>query len=372
MPYVDFKNYNDDGTAGYCGRGSSTTNDIALVAYSGNQLILGSNGSALMYISTSNNVGIGTSSPSSQLHVNGNAQEWSFHSYGSASSSNFTSFYAAHGSGIAGMWCGVSSTSTSSYIAQFRGGITDEGSGGNVVMNIMANGKVGINTETPSSNLTVDGTITCRCDYYSNTNPSLGNLDVGTVSIKGATSDGKMNKFGCYIWLDTTSGATKFQGGYEGGLSTNTLPLIFQPLGGRVRIGGNASPTQALDVTGNILASGEVTASSDGRLKTIVGDGNLDINYIANAPNVLFKWNDGRKDDKVHGGSIAQYFLNGASHFVSNDGDYYSLNYGALATSMAISIAKEVVKHDDEITRLKKEVVKLRERVAELEERRVA
>ena len=75
----------------------------------------------------------------------------------------------------------------------------------------------------------------------------------------------------------------------------------------------------------------------------------------------------------MHGGSLAQYFLTGAKHFVlGSDKDYYSLNYGALATSMAISIAKEVVRHDDEITRLKKEVVKLRERVAELEERRIA
>ncbi len=127
-----------------------------------------------------------------------------------------------------------------------------------------------------------------------------------------------------------------------------------------------------MSCSGDFYAGGEVTAASDERLKTIVGDGNLDLRYIANAPNILFKWNNGQ-DDKVHGGSLAQYFLTGAKHFVlGNDKDYYSLNYGALATSMAISIAKEVVRHDDEITRLKKEVVKLRERVAELEERRIA
>lgn len=128
----------------------------------------------------------------------------------------------------------------------------------------------------------------------------------------------------------------------------------------------------AVTVTNNNIIAGEVTATSDERLKTIVGDGNLDLRYIANAPNILFKWNNGQ-DDKVHGGSLAQYFLTGAKHFVlGSDKDFYSLNYGALATSMAISIAKEVVKHEDRITLLEKENAKLKARVAELEERRVA
>lgn len=145
-------------------------------------------------------------------------------------------------------------------------------------------------------------------------------------------------------------------------------------IGTNIYLRANSTSANAVTISSakNLTCAGEVTASSDERLKTIVGDGNLDLRYIANAPNILFKWNNGQ-DDKVHGGSLAQYFLTGAKHFVlGNDKDYYSLNYGALATSMAISIAKEVVRHDDEITRLKKEVVKLRERVAELEERRIA
>ena len=130
------------------------------------------------------------------------------------------------------------------------------------------------------------------------------------------------------------------------------------------------STVSGMGTSMNFTAVGEVTASSDARLKTIVGDGNLDLKYIANAPNILFKWNNGQ-DDKVHGGSLAQYFLTGAKHFVlGNDKDFYSLNYGALATSMAISIAKEVVKHEDRITLLEKENARLKARVAELEERR--
>ena len=168
--------------------------------------------------------------------------------------------------------------------------------------------------------------------------------------------------------MPAASGSTFIYGtniGFRANGTAAANSVMYITSGLKVGI-GNTSPSEKLHVTGNILASGEVTASSDERLKTIVGDGNLDLRYIANAPNILFKWNNGQ-DDKVHGGSLAQYFLHGAKHFVlGSDKDYYSLNYGALATSMAISIAKEVVRHDDEITRLKKVVVKQAEEIVDL------
>lgn len=220
----------------------------------------------------------------------------------------------------------------------------------NTILNF---GNVGIGTASPSYKLHVAGTA-----YASNafnvptgtTSTLYGYKVNGNTVIRGTSSD-------LVISPTSSSGSILF---YPKGSSTSTVKVT-------------------IDNSGNILGPAEITASSDERLKTIVGDGNLDLRYIANAPNILFKWNNGQ-DDKVHGGSLAQYFLHGAKHFVlGNDKDYYSLNYGALATSMAISIAKEVVKHDDEITRLKKVVVKqaeeivdLKNKVREFEERRVA
>ena len=70
--YMVFYNNAYNGNAGYVGAGSSSSNEIILEAYSGNALSLWSNGTRTVYINTSNNVGIGTDSPSQKLHVSGN------------------------------------------------------------------------------------------------------------------------------------------------------------------------------------------------------------------------------------------------------------------------------------------------------------
>ena len=139
------------------------------------------------------------------------------------------------------------------------------------------------------------------------------------------------------------------------------------------------SQTGAGDTYWSIRSGGnaifkECTATSDERKKNILGDTTFSVKDIADTRSILFEWKDNTGlEKKVHGGSIAQDWLGKADWALTlGDDGYYSLNYGALALCSAITIAREVVKHDDEITRLKKEVVKLRERVAELEERRIA
>jgi hypothetical protein len=57
---------------------------------------------------------------------------------------------------------------------------------------------------------------------------------------------------------------------------------------------------------------------------------------------------------------------------MQDEDGFYSINYGALALCSAITIARETVKHGDEIERLKQEVSYLKNKVRELEERRVA
>ena len=135
---------------------------------------------------------------------------------------------------------------------------------------------------------------------------------------------------------------------------------------------GNSTLVARFTTSGAVVY-GEVTATSDARQKTLLGDTNLSVKQIADAPNIKFLWKDNR-DEKTHIGSLAQYWDNVLPEAVTKDGThgYMSLNYGALALCSAITIARMTINHEDRITMLERENAKLKARIAELEERRVA
>lgn len=115
MPYVLFKNFNDDNAAGYCGRGSSSHNQIYLTAYNGNAAGIGANGTSnILYISTSLNVGIGTTKPTYKLDVDGNIRSnQSIIGYRYSTNSNAAAFvWDKPGS----HWTGVGSNGTNDTI----------------------------------------------------------------------------------------------------------------------------------------------------------------------------------------------------------------------------------------------------------------
>ena len=210
----------------------------------------------------------------------------------------------------------------------------------------MPQGNVGIGTTSPSYKLHVVGTA-----YASNA------FDVAA----GSTSNG----YGYKVAGGTVLRATSATGNTVISTPSGAGTILFYPKGT-----GTSTPKITIDNSGNLVCPAEVTASSDERKKNILSNTKFNVKDIALARSILYEWKD---DDKnvVHGGSIAQDWLGKADSFLMQDEDgFYSINYGALALCSAITIAKEVMKHEDEITRLKKEVVKLRERVAELEERR--
>lgn len=189
MPYINFKNYNDNNTAGYCGRGSSARNDIQLFAYSGNKLELGANNSVGMTFDTSNNIGVGTASPSVKFDVSGTAH----FSQGAKFASicievNNSMVNTGRGSEInnyTSHLCLQHNTANNTYIC----------SGG---------GKVGIGTTSPSYKLHVSGDIyatggvSCLSDERFKTIKGDTTLTVDQIakmpSIRYTRKDGKDDK----------------------------------------------------------------------------------------------------------------------------------------------------------------------------------
>lgn len=272
----------------------------------------------------------------------------------------------------------VPASGGSTFIYGTNIGFRTNGTGtANQAMYITSEQNVGIGTTTPGYKLGVVGTVGISGDIYLH--------NTGTIYAKDSTDTDRSilaftssNQLILGSGVPAAGGSTYIMGNtidIRAGGAAASNRTIYITAAQNVGI-GTTSPSQKLHVVGNILASGEVTASSDERKKNIISNTKFNVRDIASARSIIYEWNDDRDKDnekKIHGGSIAQDWLGKADSFLSQDNDgWYSINYGALALCSAITIAREVVKHDDEITRLKKEVVKLRERVAELEERRIA
>lgn len=181
-----------------------------------------------------------------------------------------------------------------------------------------------------------------------------GNLDnVGVITSKG----------GIRLDLKGSSGVAFYSGG--------SLRAVINSTGMGI---GNSSPSQKLHVTGNIIATGAITAkasSSDIRLKTDIQDYDA-MGIIRKFRSVKYHWNNLAKRNseifnhkKWNYGLIAQDLLSGGySQWVSDIfKDYYTIDYERLIPV----VWKGLQEVDDEVTRLRKEVVRLNKRISELE-----
>lgn len=127
--------------------------------------------------------------------------------------------------------------------------------------------------------------------------------------------------------------------------------------------------------SGGIANFASVSQSSDERLKNILnGDFRLSLATMANAPLVIFDWNN-RSNKKHNVGTIAQYWQGVLPEVVSTiPNGTLALAYGELGVAMGISLANiledtngRVATVEEEIKTLKEENKRLKERVAELE-----
>ena len=109
---------------------------------------------------------------------------------------------------------------------------------------------------------------------------------------------------------------------------------------------------------GNMLSNGYVTALSDARYKTIVGNIDITVEQIASLPTILYKRND-LHDDTIFAGSIAQEWQKVLPQVVMTSNDYLgtlSIAHGVGASIFVIVTARKVVNLEKRIERLEKRV----------------
>jgi hypothetical protein len=136
------------------------------------------------------------------------------------------------------------------------------------------------------------------------------------------------------------------------------------PLGGisalYIRADGNIgintdSPSYALHVSGTIYATGAITALSDARKKDITGEAEVSVEQIAHAPAVQFLWKDKeRRKDGQQVGTLAQYWQTVLPEVVSDKGGELSMQYGVAALVSSIIIARKVANHEVRIDKMEK------------------
>lgn len=217
---------------------------------------------------------------------------------------------------------------------------------GNLTLCPNGGGNVGIGTASPLRKFHVAGTSMFTDDML------LESSDFKTFRISrtkvGNASLG-VNSNGLYIYSNV-AGVGEGEMNFKGG----------------VGLGIDCTPQYKLHVAGDITATGGVNALSDVRHKDIVADTVLSVADIAKMRSVYYRWNDGRDDDGVHVGSIAQDWQSVLPEVVSkaNDADgTLSLQYGVAALVSGVTIARRVVCHESRIKELELECERLQSMV---------
>ena len=190
-----------------------------------------------------------------------------------------------------------------------------------------------------------------------------GNVGIGTTSPSGRLQINHSaydNGLILRRTADTAGSSIRFY--------SNDTQLGFIGINGskRIEIGVNSGDLRAtIDASANMLVYGGITMYSDQRKKTILGNVELSIKEIANAPLIEHYYNsDERKT--THVGSIAQYWYGLNDWFCKEDSEgYLTMEIQNAALASAISIARELDRYE---TKTDKTIKQLRKRICQLEE----
>jgi hypothetical protein len=331
------------------GINDTTRGEIALYQANAN----GSGGITSMYINTAGNVGIGTTSPNGKFTTVGTYATVT-HSLAANSAISISSM-GVDGDNFNAFSIGQANSQNNSAVMRFKyngAGSTSNYAGfgfyaNDDILNIKADGKVGIGTTSPSSKLTVDTNI-------NSSSPSVLKLQNSGLSGAG----------------DLEFGISAGTGAYASGAALGTVVVRNNTTGGsviigakgtvKIGVGGADFDTRAtFDSSGNLSVTGDVIgySSSDKALKDNIKPIENALEKIDKIGGYEFDWNDNQDAYKGHDiGVIAQEIEEVIPEIVTTrDNGYKAVKYEKL-TPLLIQAIKE---QQEQIEDLKAKVERL-------------
>jgi len=245
--------------------GNNTGRDLTLSNLTASNLVFQTNSSDRMTINSSGNVGIGTTIPSSKLHVNGNGEVLRLQ----GSNNSYISFYP-QGNTTRHAYIGVESNLN---VNDFT--ISNEASGdiifrttntNNERMRILNSGNVGIGTLIPNEKLHVNGNIKLTGELYFDGERDFSIYTAGSGSNAYLTI--KTNTDAKNIYFRSQDDSAKYTFGLNNSSGTSSLGINDGNLYVSGNVGIGLSPTtNKLDVNGQAKIRSHMEV-----------DGNIDLN----------------------------------------------------------------------------------------------
>lgn len=292
-----------------------STNSMGTLSWDANLAIIGglantavqfrANNAEVMRLTTSGNVGIGTSSPTQKLQVNGSLL--------STSTLNSTSgsFLIDH-PGVNSWKIGITNANTSTFSI----GNDNGGAFATKVFNITNSGNVGIGTTSPTQTLDVNGNFSSNNIFLKATNSLVGTN----------TTDGSDNKS---LRLSSSNDVSVSRGSYinlYGNENSNTGKLQL--------LAGNVSDGNIEFYTGNVIERMRITSSGNVGIGTSSPGNKLQIS-AADSSNQLLRLGVSYDTSRNLRGGINWYDGSNTTGQISTeyDGTMVSMVFGSLYNS---------------------------------------
>lgn len=326
----------------------ATDGGLMMYTYGGTPISFWAGGAERMRITSSGDVGIGTTNPSKKLHIY-------------SASSSYDALMLLEKGGAYDVKLELANNTDAFRIIQQTSGNAFMSLNGNhslhfetsntVRMTIDGAGNLGIGTTTPQYKLDVNGALNVG-----------GHMTLST----GFDMNG-VNMF-VYLYDAICVGSRYFNTvlrGYSQEFQIQGTNAMI--IDGSCNVGiGTTNPSSKLHVAGNILATGGITMYSMRALKNVVDERGLSLSELSAIKPTRYTWKDGR-DNRLHFGGIADDIQQVLPEVVYKTSEgILTMDYGNAAFAIASSLIRPIVNHEERIVLLEEENKQLRQEVERL------